>query len=466
MQKFAAKVGNCSVSLGLDRRKMYPDGYRLSMKYVIGGRTLYYALSWRASEEEFERVSATSRTRGKMSKNKASDANLCEEWSSTFTSYKERLEQLAKVTTLTLDVIRASLTGTSTENSFLKVWRDVIRGRGHGTAASYEIAMKSFMRSTGFSDADGFNVTKDTMHKWVQRLTDEGKAKATIGIYLRSCRVVVNECIRKGYILQNAYPFGERDISKVSIPRGRSRKKECLSVEQWTQLYDIFTKKNYPDQWTEEYRKDTHTYLGIFLFLYLGNGLNMADLARLRYNRHYTQSKKKALQFFRQKTKDRTDNDSEVVIPITNHLKAIMDALAADYEADGLVFPFLIQDATTAAEIARRVQQENQNCKKHIRKLATALGWSEQPSPTWCRHSFATNLQQQGVPMKYISDAMGHSTGGSVTMGYINDYPIRKQMEYNNKLLKLQSDEDSVAELVAGMSDDQKELLKKMLLKK
>ena len=34
-QDFSAKVGSCSVSLGLDRRKRYDDGYRLAMKYVI-----------------------------------------------------------------------------------------------------------------------------------------------------------------------------------------------------------------------------------------------------------------------------------------------------------------------------------------------------------------------------------------------------------------------------------------------
>jgi site-specific recombinase XerD len=439
-----AKVGNCSVSLGLDRRKAYADGYRVSMKYVMGGRTYYYPLSWRATDEEFERIQGTSTTRGRMSQEKKSLASMNAQWEETFAAYKERLENLAKMTTLSLDVIRASLTGMSLDACFLSVWREVIASRKHGTGASYEIAMKSFVRITGFAERDGFAVTKDTIHKWVQGLTDEGKAKATIGIYLRACRVVVNECIRRGFLLQSAYPFSEKDISKVSIPRGKSRKQECLSVEQWTQLYDIFSSQQYPEEWTDEYKKATHIYLGMFLAMYLMNGLNLADLARLTYNKHYTRSGKKCLQFYRQKTKDRTDNDAEVIVPITEPLRVILSELAAEYEPDGLLFPYLLKDATTDAEKARRVQQENQNCKKHVRKLTATLGWTEQPSPTWCRHSFATNLQQRGVPMKYISDAMGHSTGGSVTMGYINDYPLDRQLEYNNKLLNLKTNDDKL----------------------
>lgn len=465
--KFTARVGSCSVSLGLDRRKMYPDGYRVSMKYVIGGRTLYYPLSWRATDEEFERISETSTTRGKMSKERASDASLNKEWQGTFEAYRQRLEELAQATTLSLDVIRASLTGRSATANFLTVWREVIASKKHGTAASYEIALKSFIRLVGFTESDGFNVTKDTIHKWVQGMTDEGKAKATIGIYLRSSRVVVNECIRRGFILRANYPFSEKDADKVSIPRGKSRKQECLSVEQWTQLYDIFTNKSYPDEWTDEYKKDTHTYLGMFLFMYLANGLNMADMARLTYNKQYVLSGRKSLQFNRQKTKDRTDNDSEVIIPITPPLQAIINALAAEYEPDGLLFPFILKDATTDKEKARRVQQENQNTKKHVRKLTNSLGWSEQPSPTWCRHSFATNLQQQGVPMKYISDAMGHSTAGGTTMLYINDYPIKKQLEYNSKLLNLNDgDGDKLSSIVDNLSDEERKELIKMLMTK
>ncbi len=458
-----AKVGSCSVSLGLDRRKKYADGFRVCMKYVINGKTYYHPFSERVTDDDFERILLTS-NQGRPSKTKRTDANIKEQWKNTFDDYKKRLEQLGRTTTLTLDAIRIDLTGHTDNTSFIHVWREVIASKSYGTAQAYEIALKSFMKS--FSESDGFGVTKETIHGWVQRMTDEGKSKATIGIYLRTCRVVVNECIRRGYIQAKNYPFSEKSGDMVSIPRGKSRKEDSLSVEQWTQLYNIFIKKNYPADWSKEYAESVHVGLGMFLFMYLGNGMNLADLARLTYNSHYQRTRKKSLQFFRQKTRDRTDDESEVIIPITKPLKRIMDELAAKYEPDGLVFPFLLQDAVSDKDIARRIQQENQNCKKHIRKLAQSLGWTEQPSPTWCRHSFASNLIHLSVPREYVSDAMGHSAGKSVTMGYVAKFPLEKQLEYNNKLLKLQSDEDSVAALVAGLSDEQRELMIKMLTKK
>ena len=44
-------------------------------------------------------------------------------------------------------------------------------------------------------------------------------------------------------------------------------------------------------------------------------------------------------------------------------------------------------------------------------KIAELLKMEQRPSPTWTRHSFATNLNNTGhVPYKYINDSMGHSS--------------------------------------------------------
>ena len=463
-QDFSAKVGSCSVSMGLDRRKKYADGYRLAMKYVINQKILYYPLSWRADDSDFNRIVETSTTRGRMSETRKTDAKINEEWKTTFISYKERLEALARTTTLTLDVIKIDLEGRSDSTNFIQVWREVIASKNYGTAQSYEIALKSFMK--GFSEDDGFSVTKEAIHEWVQRMTDEGKSKATIGIYLRSCRVIVNECIRRGYMQQRNYPFSEKRSDLVSIPKGKNRQEDSLSVEQWTQLYNIFISKDYPDGWDKDYRENVNTSLGLFIFMYLGNGMNLADLARLTYNDYYIRSHKKSLMFHRQKTKDRTDNDSEVIIPITEPLKAILGELAADYEPDGRLFPFILKEATTDKETARRVQQENQNVKKHIRKLTNSLGWTEQPSPTWCRHSFASNLIHQEVPREYVSEAMGHSVAKSVTMGYVSRFPHEIQMQYNSKLLNLQNDDSKLSDIIGNLSNEEKDKLLALLLKK
>lgn len=72
-------------------------------------------------------------------------------------------------------------------------------------------------------------------------------------------------------------------------------------------------------------------------------------------------------------------------------------------------------------------------------KVAKMIGWDVVPSSTNARHSFATNLSRQKIPMDYISFAMGHSIGnrGQITKRYISPYPIEEQMEYNSYLLDL-----------------------------
>lgn len=100
-------------------------------------------------------------------------------------------------------------------------------------------------------------------------------------------------------------------------------------------------------------------------------------------------------------------------------------------------------------------------------KLTKHLGWEVSPSPTWCRHSFATNLAHQGVPMQYISDAMGHRASKSVTMSYINMYSHEKQMEYNSLLLKMSSGPKKKSDLksiMESLSEKDKKKLLEMIL--
>ena len=265
---------------------------------------------------------------------------------------------------------------------------------------------------------------------------------------------------------QKDYPFSDRDINKVRIPRGKSRKHESLNVEQMTQLYNIFIEKRYPKEWTKDYTNHAHVSLGLFLAMYLANGMNLADLARLTYNDYYIKSNGTSLLFNRNKTKERTDNESEVIVPIIEPLRYIMDEIAEPCEKHERIFPYILNDAIKENNVARRIQQGNQNIKKHIRKLTQSLRWEIEPSPTWCRHSFATNLAHQGVPMQYISESMGHSVGKSVTMGYINQYPHEMQVQYNSKLLSLQkTDDKQLVDIIKGLTAEQKAKILSMLQK-
>ena len=91
--------------------------------------------------------------------------------------------------------------------------------------------------------------------------------------------------------------------------------------------------------------------------------------------------------------------------------------------------------------------QSGKKSFQFVRRLVKSMGWEVQPSCTWCRHSFATNLTHAGVPQNYISESMGHSVDSNITNRYIDAFPLAQQMEFNSRILKLNDDVDILEEL-------------------
>lgn len=256
---------------------------------------------------------------------------------------------------------------------------------------------------------------------------------ATVGLYLRSYRTIWNLCRSQGYLLDVPYPFSnKKEKNLVVIPRGKVKKKVYLKREQFTELYNVFINKNYPETWKKGYAERAHHSLGLFLVQYLCNGFNLADAARLQYNDYYFQTGKRAFLFNRKKTADRSVNGSEVVIPIIEPLQVILDEIAAPPTLGGYVFPQIFKGETSEKERRKLTAQENSNIKDRVTKIChDVLGWDRaiKPSGTWCRHSFATNLRNAGVEKTYIDESMGHSCNSNdMTNVYLDTYPIEIQM--------------------------------------
>lgn len=460
------KVGICVISLVLDKRHSRSDGkYPVALRFTIDRKRLYYPLGDKFTEKEFDAICRAKNTGRKAKVKSEKETNLESKMllEQAFNSYIDVVKDLDKTSKLSLAMIMTRLTGKNEENSFLSVWDNVISERSAGTADSYLSAKKSFVKYVG--NVSGFNISKITIEKWFKGLENDGFTKTTIGIYLRACRVVWNECTQRGYLSEKEYPFG-KDKTLITIPTGSTRKKEYLNVEQMTELYQVFINKKYPVSWQKSYIEKVHFSLGLFLVQYLCNGFNLADAARLRYNDYYFFSGKRSFQFMRHKTKDRSENNSEVVIPIIEPLKNILSEIAAPDDRDGLVFPSILKGETDEVVIRKLIALENSNIQDRMKKLVTALNWEIFPSSTWCRHSFATNLTHAGVPVNYISESMGHSHDESVTARYIDIFPYEQQVSYNNKLLNIVNDKmDEINKALESLSSDELKLVLNSILK-
>ena len=317
------KVGVCAISLVLDKRHVRNGGkYPIALRFTIDRKRLYYPLGDKYTEKEFDAICRAKNTgrRSNIKSEKETNFECKMLLEQTFKSYVDIVQDLDKTSKLSLNMIMTRLTGKNEEDSFLLVWEDIINNRSVGTADSYTTAKKSFIKYVGV--ISGFNVSKSTIEKWIKGMENDGFTKTTIGIYLRACRVVWNECTQRGFLSKKEYPFG-KDKSLITIPVGSTRKKEYLNVEQMTELYQVFINKKYPESWRKSYIEKVHFSLGLFLVQYLCNGFNLADAARLRYNDYYYISGKQSFQFMRYKTKDRSENNSEVVIPIIEPLRML-----------------------------------------------------------------------------------------------------------------------------------------------
>ena len=103
------------------------------------------------------------------------------------------------------------------------------------------------------------------------------------------------------------------------------------------------------------------------------------------------------------------------------------------------------------------IAQENSNIRDRIRNVCKYLGIPYEPSPTWCRHSFATNLRDAGIPIEYISSMMGHtvSSGSSTTLRYLSNYNAATMIANNSKLLNLHDEKSEMVAKLASLSKDE-----------
>lgn len=472
-----SKVDNCSLTLVLDKRtNKATDVYPLAICFQIAAKRYYYKLKDMdyQSEKYFNDVCSVKGAKSLL-------MPVRTEWQNVLEGYREKVEKLSQRQPLTLELIRTYLSGEAMEEhhetSFIGVWEGIIAKMKAedrvGTAENYQWALNSFQKYAG--DVRGFKVDKNVINKWNDAMQNgvyidgilTGKiADATRGMYLRTCRVVWNECIRQGFLTEDKYPFSNKDKTLISIPRGKRRQQSYLSVDEMTKLYQVFTEKNYPDTWDPAYKARAHESLGLFLAQYICNGFNLTDAGRLQYNRTYFAEGGKAFEFMRKKTSARSNDMSVVIVPIIEPLQVILDEIGAKPEKDAYVFPQIFKGVTDESQRRKMTVQENSNIKdRMIRICKDVLGWDKVVSGTWARHSFATNLKLAGVEEQYISESMAHSHGNDVTSGYQDMYPLEIRFRNNSKLLNIGQKEETI-NIDKLSKKEMKELLLKMMTEK
>ena len=293
------------------------------------------------------------------------------------------------------------------KNAYAVKIKDLRDKSSVGTAVTYECAITSLEKFQ--SGATFAHVTQNYLDKYEAWMTAKGSTKTTVSIYVRTLRSIFNDAIAEGMISKDLYPFGKR---KYEVPSGRNIKK-ALTIEEIALIF------NYrPVPGNEEMARD------YWLFLYMANGMNVKDMALLKYGN----IKGDHIQYERAKTKNTKRVYEPIQVYLLPQLKHLIEKHGNKRKGeDDLIFPILQKNLTPER------QKELISLKVHVinhwmKSIAKNLGIEKQCTTYFARHSFATVLKRSGLSKEFIGDSLGHSSD-STTERYLGSFEDGKRKE-------------------------------------
>jgi integrase len=170
-------------------------------------------------------------------------------------------------------------------------------------------------------------------------------------------------------------------------------------------------------------------YRDIFMFSFLGNGMNLSDIARLRYSNIQDGE----ICFVREKTKGEESEEDRLSVPITKTMQTIIDRYGEKAIGfDSYIFPILKPDWSEERNYAE-IKQLTKQVNKYVRLIASVVGIKENISSYVARHSWATIAKNSGTSTEFISEALGHSSV-IVTKRYLKSFEKSTREEHSEKM--------------------------------
>lgn len=302
---------------------------------------------------------------------------------------RSAVEDLASSGGFSLDALNNRLKGAASDtvNKMFRTKIAELQKSGRiGSMLVYDNVLKGLERFA--RDRIRFDtVTVGWLGKYADFLRKENKTQTTIAIHLRHLRAILNEAKRLGMIKEAQYPFGK---GRYEIQAGEGRKL-ALTLEQIGQVAAY-------DDGTEA----TARYRDYWLFLYLCNGINMADFVRLRF-RDIVNGE---ICFVRQKTERTTKTRKEIRVIVVRQMQDIIDRWGNIPAPDSFLFPIL-DGGEDAMRRKMKTLYLTRAINKRMKEVGERLGIGNISTYT-ARHSFATVLKRAGANIAYISESLGH----------------------------------------------------------
>lgn len=395
-----------TIAVVLDKYKPKRNGlYPVRIRVTYHRQRQYYPTGKDLTLEQWERIPLT--------RNRDLKA-IRENITNSFDIVRQNVDELAAIAGFSFDALNTRLKSGATDTvntAFRAKIADLNEQNRIGNAIVYDNVLKGLERFAG--DKIRFDaVTVEWVKKYERFLHSENKTTSTIGIHLRTLRAILNEARRSGIVKESQYPFGR---GRYEIQAGEGRKL-ALTLDQIGKIARY-----------EDGSDATAKYRDYWMFLYLCNGINMADFVKLRY-RDIVNGE---ICFVRQKTERTTRTRKEIHVIVSEPMQKIIDRRGNVPEPDNYIFPVLTGNET-ALEQKRKTQYLTRAINKRMAMIGKALGIDHISTYT-ARHSFATVLKRSGANIAYISESLGHQDL-KTTENYLASFE-REEREKNAELL-------------------------------
>ena len=378
-----------TLSFFCDTRRQLNDGtYPIKLTVYFLGNKKRYATPFNLSQYDYKKIEASNLRDASIKK-------LKNEMYSWLGDQEAVVDTLKPFSFTEFDLLynkdkvqlKNAIENESVEALFDNCIKDLKKLGQISTAVNYNTAKVSLLKFKKFLKIS--QVTVELLKAYEKYMVAEGKSITTVGIYLRSLRRIFNLAIEEGIIDASKYPF-----RKYKIPSPR-KSKRSLKKE------DIKKILNYKPKLISEQKA-----LDYWIFSFLCNGMNFKDIALLtnqKINGDF-------IEFYRSKTENTTrDGALPIKVPISDRIKEIMDKRRISKgKLEDYIFPVL-ERGMDLIQIEKRISTFIRNTNKALKDIGTELEIPLKLTTYVARHCFATIQKNNGAPLIYIKEALGHS---------------------------------------------------------
>lgn len=400
-------INGVVVSVLLDTRTVNKEGtYPVKIKVYFQGKPKYYPTGiCMSTNEELEEV-----LESKSKKNIEIQDIIGKELSRILKNVDILVERGTFSFSNLNNMLGKNIGGTLNEMISAKI-KELENEEKFGTSAFYKGTL-SLLKRYIKHDVPIKEVTVEWLNG-LEKFILKTANQTTVAMNMRNIRATMNIAKQVGVIRESDYPFGR---GKYQIKEG-SGKKKALNKKQLKAIAE------YSDgSMTTEFYRD------LWLFIYFCNGLNVADLISLKFS----DIQNGEISFIRKKTKDRTRDVKRIYAAITPEMYSIINKWGNDPKKSVYIFPFL-KPGDSAWEHEKKKKNLTKLINKRMKMIGEKLNLGKITTYV-ARHTYATVLRNEGVPISIISPMLGHS---SVTTTEI--YLADLESEYRAKNASLLS---------------------------